>query len=326
MPPAPENPDMPSIRVRSLCLGGSALGLVLATLVLGRAPAAEPDGTPTFPDVSYGPHRNQKLDFWQARTERPAPVVVFIHGGGFVGGDKAKNRNPRAIAECLDRGVHYASINYRFRTEVPIQEVLRDCARAIQFLRSRAADWKIDPARVAAYGGSAGAGSSLWLAFHDDLADPSSADPVLRQSSRLAAAGSQAGQFTYDILQWEELFGKDVLKYSSADTWPGFYGLRTIDDLHTPEGKRIRADVDVRGLISKDDPPVFLTTGIPDGEPATKGQYLHHPRHMQAIKKRCDELGVPAVLVLPGEQGARDDRSTILPFLLKHLGVEGPGR
>jgi acetyl esterase len=315
------------VTIRLRWLGGSlcALGMMMTSLVM----AAEPDGAPTYADVSYGPHKNQKLDFWRARTERPAPLIVFIHGGGFVGGDKAKNRNPRAIAECLEKGVHYASINYRFRTEVPIQEVLRDCARAIQFLRSKADDWQIDPKRVAAYGGSAGAGSSLWLAFHDDLADPSNADPVLRQSSRLTAAGSQAGQFTYDIVQWEELFGKDVLKYSPGATWPAFYGLKSMDDLQTPEGKRIRADVDIRGLISKDDPPVFLTTGIPDGEPTTKGQYLHHPRHMQAIKKKCDEVGVPAVLVLPGERAAPEvpeDRRAVLPFLLKHLGVNGPGR
>jgi len=46
---------------------------------------------------------------------------------------------------------------------------MHDCARAIQFLRSKAARWNIDPKRIAATGGSAGAGISLWLGFHDDL-------------------------------------------------------------------------------------------------------------------------------------------------------------
>jgi hypothetical protein len=150
---------------------------------------------------------------------------------------------------------------------------------------------------------------------------------VLRESTRLAAAGSQAGQFTYDVLQWEELFGKDVLKFGRDGEWPAFYGFKTMDELQSPAGKRIRADVDVRGLISKDDPPVFLTTGSPDGEPTSRGQVVHHPRHMQAIKKRCDEMGVPAILVLPGDTdrpaAARDD-SSVIPFLLKRLGVENP--
>ncbi len=55
----------------------------------------------------------------------------------------------------------------------------------------KADDWNVDKTRVAAYGGSAGAGTSLWLAFHDDLADPKSADPVLRESSRLRMRGCE---------------------------------------------------------------------------------------------------------------------------------------
>jgi acetyl esterase/lipase len=312
---------MHSFRIRSLCFGLCSLGF--ASLA-SAAPPAEAL-VPTFADVSYGPHKPQVLDFWEAAVDRPAPLVVFIHGGGFVGGDKAKNRNLKAIGECLDHKVHFASINYRFRTEVPIQEVLRDCARAIQFLRSKANEWKIDPARIAAYGGSAGAGSSLWLAYHDDLADPASSDPVLRQSSRLAAAGALAGQFSYDILQWEELFGEAVRKFTPNETWPAFYGQKTLNELQSPEGKRIRADVDIRGLISKDDPPVFLTTGSPDREPTKKGEVNHHPRHMRAIKQRCDQVGVPAVLVLPGDQAAqavRQEERTVIPFLLKQLGAE----
>ena len=145
---------------------------------------------------------------------------------------------------------------------------------------------------------------------------------MLRQSSRLAAAGSQSGQFSYDILQWEELFGKDAVKYSRDGEWPAFYGFKTLDDLQSPEGKRIRADVDVRGLISKDDPPVFLTTGAAGDEPASRGQLVHHPRHMRAIKTRCDELGVPAVLVLPGEEVNPPEDRTVLSFLFKRLGVK----
>src|SRR5947209_6766261 len=172
----------------------------LATVVGAAAPAAAAPPTPTWENVRYGPHRGNVLDFWQAPSARPAPLVVFIHGGGFVGGDKVKARESPVLRQCLDRGVHFAAINYRFRTEVPIQDVLRDCARAVQFLRSKAADWNVDKDRVAAYGGSAGAGASLWLAFHDDLADPRSADPVLRESSRLRAAGATATQFSYDVL------------------------------------------------------------------------------------------------------------------------------
>src|SRR5258707_1274963 len=88
-----------------------AAGVSLAAAGL----AAEPN--PTWENVSYGPHKNHVLDFWQAKADRPAPLVVFIHGGGFVGGDKGKVRGTPLVRQCLDRGVHFAAINYRFRTE-----------------------------------------------------------------------------------------------------------------------------------------------------------------------------------------------------------------
>ena len=59
-------------------------------------PAAARDLPPTFADVPYGPHARNVLDFWQAKSERPTPVVVFIHGGGFTSGDKSKAEIGRA--------------------------------------------------------------------------------------------------------------------------------------------------------------------------------------------------------------------------------------
>ena len=149
--------------------------------------AVSPEIKPDHADLSYGPHANNKLDLWLAKSDRPTPLVVFIHGGGFVGGDKS-SASAAAIKQCLDADVSFASINYRFRTEVPINTVLRDSARAIQFLRYKSDEFHFDKTRVAAFGGSAGAGTSLWLAFHDDLADPQSRRPG---APRIDAAGGR---------------------------------------------------------------------------------------------------------------------------------------
>ena len=300
----------------------------------GSSTAAEPASAgvraPTFADVAYGPHGNQKLDFWQAKSDRPAPLVVYIHGGGFVGGDKSKARSLSALPLCLEHGVHFASINYRFRTQLPLQEVLRDSARAIQFLRAKAGEWNIDKPRIAAYGGSAGAGTSLWLAFHDDLADPDQGDPVARESTRLAAAGSINGQFSYDVLQWEEVLGPEAMRFGpQARDFAGFYGYKSNDDLLSDEGRRIRADVDIRGLITKDDPPVYLSSTHPGGPFQSKNDVNHHPLHMEVIKERCDRVGVLAVLELTkaaaGAKMIRPDDGAI-KFLLDKLGVKIAGR
>ncbi len=279
--------------------------------------AASADLPPDRADVSYGPHPNNKLDLWLAKSDRPAPLVVFIHGGGFVGGDKS-GASPAAIKQCLDAGVSFASINYRFRTEASINTVLRDSARAIQFLRQQAGELHLDKTRVAAFGGSAGAGTSLWLAFHDDLADPKSDDPVLRESTRLIAAGSTAGQATYDILRWREVLGSDeAMRFYPEATWPAFYGLLTLDEVRGPRGKELRADVDMLGLITADDPPVWL--GASDRHEAleNKGDTNHSPKHSEAIKNRCDEVGVACVLKI-GDQVSEGESSPVT-FLLNRI-------
>ncbi|MBM4018709.1 MAG: esterase [Planctomycetes bacterium] len=282
----------------------------------GRTRTAAP--APAFADVRYGPHECNVLDFWKSSSDSPAPVVVFIHGGGFVGGDKSSVRGSPVLKACLDGGAAFAAINYRFRKDAPIQDILRDAARAVQFIRSRAPEWKVDKARIACYGGSAGAGTSLWLAAHDDLADPSSADPVLRESSRISAAGCLGTQATYNLPRWESFLGQARPEWlDSADESPAFYHLKSKADFETPEGKRILADCDMLALLSRGDPPVFVSNPQPDEPPTNRGHYLHHPAHAREIKKRCDEVGVECVLVSPGQAGG--DR---LPeFLLKHLGL-----
>jgi len=277
---------------------------------------------PTFADVKYGPHERNVLDFWQAKSAKPTPVVVFIHGGGFKAGDKSKI-SPYIIQKCLQNGVSVAAINYRFLKHAPLQDILRDAARAIQFLRHKSGQWNIDKKRFASFGGSAGAGTSLWLAFHDDLADPDNEDPVLRESSRLAVIGANGCQCTYDLQRWAEIIGQYPGEQDESEICQ-FYGLKNPDELDSPKGKRIRADVDMLGLLTRDDPPVFLQSSQPNTEPTNRGHYVHHPRHAIAIRKKCDQLGIETVLILkkappPPGKSAND---VMLEFFFKHLKIK----
>ena len=151
----------------------------------------KPVPEPTVFDVSYGPHVKQRMHFWKAESEKPTPLLFYIHGGGWQGGGRVSGM-ATLVPEMLKAGISVVSVEYRFIKEAtedgvvpPVKGPLHDAARALQFVRSKADEWNLDKTRIAASGGSAGACPSLWLAFHPDMADPNSDDPVARESTRL---------------------------------------------------------------------------------------------------------------------------------------------
>lgn len=300
-----------------------ALSLIL---VVSRVVGAEVAPAPTIADAHYGPHARNVLDLWQAKSERPAPLVIYIHGGGFISGDKAKARDQRLVQQCLDAGVSFAAINYRYLSpEVPMLDVLHDCARAVQFLRAQAEAWHLDKTHVAVFGSSAGAGTALWLAFHDDLADPKNTDSVLRESTRPVCAGALSPQFSYDFLRWRELLGEDAVKrFGGRYNSPALAGFKTEEEMLSDAGKKARAECDMLGLISKDDPPIFVSASLPDLALTNSTQFLHHPKHAQAIYNRCRELGVPVIASIPALDIAppKPGPATIRDFVFAQLGVK----
>lgn len=293
-----------------------------------EAPRPQRAPAPTMADVSYGADGRNVLDFWQAKAKRgrPTPLVIFFHGGGFHSGDKSKARENKLVKEFLDAGVSFASINYRYLSEtVPLQDVLRDCARAVQFIRSKAGEWNIDKARIASFGTSAGAGTSLWLAFHDDMADPENPDPVLRESTRLVCAGSLSGQFSYDFPQWREVFGDEAVdRFGGRYKSPGIYGLKTEEDLRGPLGRQIRGELDMLALMSADDPPFFVSVSLPDLALTNSSQFLHHPKHSELLVERGRNLGLTVVAEISALDisPAKGEPATWRDFAFKHLGVK----
>ena len=139
---------------------------------------------------------------------------------------------------------------------------------------------------------------------------------MLRESSRLAAAGANATQFSYDVTKWAEVLGVENGKYGDPEEmWPAFYGLKSLDEFRSPVGQKICADCDMCGLISKDDPPVFLDTDRPGTEITDRGAFLHHPKHAKAVYDKCHEIGVPVEAIIPAfnlkpapERAANDER------------------
>jgi len=250
---------------------------------------------PSLRNVQYGPHPSNVLDFWKAKSDTPTPIVVYIHGGGFRSGDKSRLRQVLLDA-CLKSGISLVSINYRLGPEVHYPAFMLDGARAVQFVRSKAKDWNIDPKRVAASGGSAGAGISLWLGFHDDLADPKSDDIVARQSTRLTCMGVFGAQSSYDP-RWIKKFvgGPKLVEHPGLTA---LYGLED-DERDTPKAYRLYEQASPITYVSADDPPVFMFYTVPRREPGPdtrRGEIIHHPRFGDALKAKLDPLGVECIV------------------------------
>lgn len=282
----------------------------------------KPPVEPTQADVKYGPHDRNVLDFWQAKSQRPTPLIVYIHGGGFVAGDK-HTINAQMLTLALDSGISVAAINYRLvdGKDVIFPAPQLDGARAVQFLRSKAAEWNLDPGRVACFGGSAGAGIAMWVAFHNDLANPNSDDPVERQSTRIQAVGTTGGQSTYDPIKIKELIGGRAWAHPSIFK---VYGVTTADEaLHpTPERQKLYDETSAIMHLTKDDPPLFMVYNEPD-EPlpsdAKRGQGIHHPNFGKLLKTQMQQLGIENVYVHTDEAKGRNLSREMLEFFQKQF-------
>lgn len=286
-------------------------------LLCGAAGAQERAEKPA-PDVAqaaYGPDERHVLDLWKARSDKPTPLVVFIHGGGFRGGSKDALPAP-LLARCLKAGLSVMSINYRLSPKVKFPAHYHDCARAIQFARLRAAEWNINPQRIAATGASAGAGTSLWLGFHDDLADPASDDPVLRQSTRLSCMAVTGAQSSYDPRVIREWVGDAAARHPALE---GFYGLKA-SEIDTPQAYALYEDASPIRHLTKDDPPVYAVYSEPRGPlpaDAKPGTGIHHINFGLKLKERMDALGVECIVRHTDEQ--RNVQQEMVDFLVRHL-------
>lgn len=283
-----------SSSLRRAAVAAVLLILLTAALGLSQAQKGGKKPAPDLAEVKYGPHARNVFDLWKAKSAMPTPLVVFIHGGGFRGGSK-EALNAALLDGCLKAGFSVMAINYRLSPEVHFPAHYHDCARAIQFARHHAKEWNLDPARVAATGGSAGAGTSLWLGFHNDLADPKNTDPVLRQSSRLTCMAVQGAQSTYDPRVIRKLIGGRAHEHPALE---GFYGLKR-DELDTPRAHKLYEAASPITHLTADDPPVHAFYNEPRGPlpaDAKPGQGIHHSNFGVYLKEKMEALKIECVI------------------------------
>ena len=119
-------------------------------------PGAASGPAATYSNIAYASASpSEVLDLWTPTTgTAPFPLVVFVHGGAFKGGDKAMEAGN--VASVLANGYAAASLDYRLSGEAPFPAAVQDVKAAVRFLRANAAKYGLDPDRFAAWGESAG--------------------------------------------------------------------------------------------------------------------------------------------------------------------------
>ena len=271
-----------------LCLVGTAVALVIAVACGGGGGASSTPTTPTpqpaptpapsdltiINDIPYATIAGVtlRLDIVKPANGAPArmPLVIYVHGGGFLSGDKSGG-----IAELQTlarRGYVGATIDYRLGAQFRFPAQVQDVKAAVRFLRTNAAQYSIDDARIGLWGVSSGGTLAALAGVGNDIPewDPTGGSAV---STRVKAVATWFG--TYDLL--------DSCASARADVTV-FLGCAPSSCVTAAQ------TASARSYVSSDDPAFFV---MPGACPA-QGQQFHNA---------LLAAGAPSVLNLEGFEG-----------------------
>jgi acetyl esterase/lipase len=196
--------DTSKLGIRELAKPGEAVEIAKVPALAAVAYAIDSSASPVFrlSDVAFlGAERKEKLDLYfppgAARSD--CPVVVFIHGGGFTGGDKAEYRSASVSADLCRAGYVVVSCNYVLgsKTKEGVwPQNIADCRNAVRWVRAHAKELGVDPARIAVAGGSAGGYLALMVGLSDDRTGPGG-DPTAKFSAKVSGVIDMYGVVSF---------------------------------------------------------------------------------------------------------------------------------
>jgi acetyl esterase/lipase len=264
------------------------------------APPELPEGARILLNLAYVPNggERQKLDLYLPATGTNLPLIVWIHGGGWMEGSKEK---PPGLG-FLRHGFALASINYLLSQDAIFPAQLIDCKAAVRWLRAHAPETGIDPNRIGVWGASAGGHLVALLGTTGDAKEFDTGENA-GVSSRVQA-----------VCDW---FGPtDFTKVLEADT-PDSPMVRLLGG---PIAKNLEKAQSANPIhyITKDDPPFLIMHG--DQDPLVPlGQ-------SQLLADALQKAGVPVTFhVVPGgghggpEFRTQEERERLFVFFLKNL-------
>ena len=265
----------------------------------GLSPETEFSG-----DVPYvkDAHERQNLDIAYSKKGEPRPLLVWIHGGAYMGGDKAENH--AVWADLTKSGYAVASINYRLSGDAKWPAQITDCKAAIRFLRAHAKDYNIAPGRIAVWGSSAG-GHLAALVCTSGTAKKLDVGEYLDQSSGANCAVDMFGPIDFEKMP----------QFKSPDSPEArMWGRATSDALD------LAREACPVTYLSKDTPPILIFHGDADGVVNISQSQL-----FDVAMKKSGATG--EFITLPGVGHSHEavwmkERGRIMDFFKLHLAGE----
>lgn len=267
-------------------------------------------------DIAYDSKDRTQFDIWLPTSNSPTGLVIYVHGGGFTSGDKDFVYTvqsggawdfPADIRFLLQNNIAFATIRYTLLSPTGetqgVKKSMADVRRALQYIRSRSNDFNIDKSKIILAGNSAGAGTSLWIAFNNDFADVQNSDLVLRESTRVKGVVARETQSSYNIeerwvnnvfvdygLTWSQILANETGNIQKI------YGVSSNAQYESAAIDTYRAEVDMLSLLSSDDPEIWINNTLRDVvnpyNPFNPDIPSHHAFHARELKKKADAVGV----------------------------------
>ena len=262
------------------------------------------------------------LDLWISNSKINTPLMIYIHGGGFGSGSKEsayRKNNFNRIKKFIENGISFATINYRFKNnDDGILTSLNDAKRALQFLRHKSDQFRIDKSKIGVMGSSAGATSSLWLGFFDDMAQLNSNDPIERESTRVSLVVGIAAAHTMNLNKWKEMLNIDQDYMDKlVSQYIGKLDRKKWMD-KTLQNEYI-SKIDFFDEMDKNDPPFFIVNYGGNRKPKNIADFHHNPLHAKLVKNRADSLKIKNVVYAPGIGIIDKSNKGIVDFLIENL-------
>lgn len=230
-------------------------------------------------DVTYGNADgiSLKMDIYYPKiTKKPAPAVVYVHGGAWCNGDKGDLVWPEGIHELIARGYLVSAINYRLAPHYKFPAQIEDVKCAIRFLRTKASNYGLDSSRIGAWGSSAGGHLVALLGVTDRSVGFEGSSGWMNQSSQVQGVVDMWGPTDLTIFKGNSLLLEPV--FGTADYQSEI--LRRASPLT---------------YVSKGAPPFLILHGEKDNVvPPTQSCILYN---------RLVSADVPAILVMVGNAG-----------------------